>query len=233
MHGDVRNPVREPGSRRGDGMVRGPGRQSDNCRVPAAVAALSRASTPRRRRPVPRCADARKAYECAQVTRGGPHRAHETHVSRSVHRPARTARRHAATACRNTVDTVILRCPAAIPPGPTTEVGRARQACPRRRDAGGARRGGQPGGRGPPPPGRTEDEARPAIAPKSELAGRRVERASPAVPFIGRGGRAAGGPQARREVRPAPVARSPGARTVRRHAATACGNAAGAGILPG
>jgi len=48
-----------------------PAVKADSWRGPAAVAALSRASTSRRRWPVPRCADTRKAYEYAQVTRGG------------------------------------------------------------------------------------------------------------------------------------------------------------------
>ncbi len=65
------------------------------------------------------------------------------------------------------------------------------------------------------------------------LAADRSSAPSPTVPLIGRDSTLQPGSKVRRRSILLPVAHSSSARTVRQHPATACRNAAGAGMLPG
>jgi len=128
----------------------------------------------------------------------------------------RTARQHATDRCSDTVNTVIRQCcvtasPLSLP-GQHGGCGRARHACPGCDTQTSQARTGRPRRPDPAAPTERAEPRRPADRP----------RCPGCIRFHGP-----------RKARPAPVACSSDARTACRHAATTCGNAAVAGIMPG
>ena len=216
-------PCSGPGSRPGDSRFRGPAVKADGCRARSAPCRLAVTRT----RPGALLSDWRAAKAVAARLPGTASCARTHSLLRGpglrAHPPM------------SAVNTVILRYGRAVIPSQRRRRGRSRQACPRRPVM-----PGEPGGNRQPV--RWGPKSRPAEA--TTRSGRRSCRrwslaadisSVPSPPSRSSAATAPRSPGPRSAGRSIllPVAHSSRVRTVRQHPATACRNAAGAGILPG